>query len=43
MEGIFIFPNGFKFVNVGELNLSAALPTRRQVSGLPQTVWLASL
>jgi len=35
-KGFFVFPNGLEFVNIGELNFSAALPTRRQGPWLPQ-------
>lgn len=42
-EGSFVFPNGLKSVNVGELNFSAALPARSQGPWLPQTVWPVSL
>ncbi len=42
-ESDLVFPNGFKFVSVGELDFLAALPTGTQVLGLPQTVWSASL
>jgi len=37
-EGVFVFPNRLEFINVGDLNFSTALPTRRQASGRPQTV-----
>jgi hypothetical protein len=37
-EGVFVFPNRLEFINIGDLNSSTALPTRTQVSGLPQTV-----
>ena len=39
-EGFFVFPYGFEFVIIGELNFSAALPTGRQQASSNRLVCL---